>query len=342
MPGGSVQRIPTANRMPSASLRADEETQLEWVACDLCGADDAEPELVLRDLMIETATETFRLVRCRRCGLRYLNPRPTAAALDSLYPDSYAPFARHGVAAWVKAWQTHRQIDQLWRLLAPPTRVLDLGCATGELLQMIRERGNPNVLGVEPSPFAAETARRRYQLDVCTGDLHSARLGDASADVVLMSHVIEHLPSPSATLDEIGRILSPHGVLVLWLPNAASWAARFWGRYWIGYDVPRHLYDFTPATLAALLKRHGFVVHEVRHESIGLEWSWGLRLLTRSRQPDSALDRALTRFHPALTAALTPISALATLNEQAGRIRVLARCNTANLSAAIQRPDRNS
>lgn len=328
--------------MPSASLRTGEETQFEWVTCDLCGADDAEHELVLRDLMLETTDKTFRLVRCRRCGLRYLNPRPAAAALGGLYPERYAPFARRGIAARVKAWQTRRQIDQLWRLLAPPARVLDVGCATGELLQVIRERGNPDVLGVEPNSFAAETARCRYQIDVCTGDLRRAGLDAGSIDVVLMSHVIEHLPSPSATFDEISRILSPRGALVLWLPNASSWAARVWGRYWIGYDAPRHLYDFTPTTLEALLKRHGFVVREVRHESIGLEWSWGLRLLARSRQPDGALDRALAHFHPALTAALTPVSALAALNGSAGRIRVVARRNTANLSAAVQHPDRYS
>ncbi len=299
-------------------------THMETVACDLCGADDPESLLDLRDRMFRTTEEVFRLVRCRRCGLRYLNPRPAAEALERYYPATYDPFARRGLSARVKARQERKAVDALWPFLSPPARVLDLGCATGDLLQALRERGNPNVLGIEPSAHAVAIARDRYGLDVRAGQLADAAIPDVSIDAVLMSHVIEHLPSPARTLTEIKRVLRPGGTLVLWLPNADSLAERFWGDAWMGYDAPRHLYTFTPATLTALLQRTGFVVREIQHEWIGLEWSWGCRLRARERWGSEAAVRLLARLHPALTAAFTPLSAAAALTRKAGRIRVIA------------------
>jgi SAM-dependent methyltransferase len=298
---------------------------LETVPCDLCGDDEAEPVLRLQDWMFQTTEEEFQLVRCRSCGLLYLNPRPSPAALDRYYPTSYDPFARQGLSARVKASQQRRAVDELWPVLAPPARVLDLGCATGDLLQAVRERGNPNLLGIEPSAHTGAIARERYGLDVRSGRLEDAELPDAALDVVLMSHVIEHLPSPARTLTEIARVLRPGGSLVLWLPNADSLAARCWGDAWMGYDAPRHLYSFTPMTLTALLHSRGFVAQAIRHERIGLEWSWGLRLRARQRSRSLALDRLLTRLHPALTAAFTPLSTAAAIVGKAGRIRVIVR-----------------
>lgn len=319
---GSLRGIPIT--MTSAETGLTVPMHMEAVACDLCGADDPELLLLLRDRIFRTTEESFRLVRCRSCELRYLNPRPIAEVIDRYYPATYDPFARRGLSARVKARQYRKAVDELWPFLAPPARVLDLGCATGDLLQAVRERGNPNVLGIEPSAHAAAIARDRYGLDVRAGQLADAVISDTSLDVVLMSHVIEHLPSPARTLTEIARVLRPDGTIVLWLPSADSLAARFWGDAWMGYDAPRHLYTFTPATLTKLLDRTGFTVREIQHEWIGLEWSWGLRLRARERWSSEVVDRLLMGLHPALTAAFTPISAAAALTRKAGRIRVIA------------------
>jgi ubiquinone/menaquinone biosynthesis C-methylase UbiE len=297
---------------------------LEFVPCDLCGANDAEPVLGLRDRMFETTSSTFQLVRCRCCGLLYLNPRPTLTELDRYYQESYTPFSRSGISGRMKRLMIGSEVESLWSLLAPPARVIDVGCATGEMLQAIRERGNPNVLGLEPSAHAADLARDRFGLDIVTGTLEQACMPDQSRDVALLSHVIEHLPSPSRTVAELQRVLSPGGALIIWLPNARSVASRLLGEYWIGYDAPRHFYAFTPTTLTRLLDQYGFQVRSVSHEWIGLEWSWALRLWMRARVHVKPLDRLLGTLHPLLTAALTPISATAASARRAGRIRVVA------------------
>lgn len=298
--------------------------RFETVACDVCGADDPQPVHVLRDLIAGTTDEAFHLVRCRQCGLHYLNPRPAISELGRFYPENYAPFTRRGIAARVRAWQHRRDVAALWPYLAPPARVLDVGCATGELLQIIREQGNPFVTGIEPSPQAADIARTRWGLDVITGDLQVAALPSESVDVALLSHVIEHVPSPSETIAELRRVLRPDGTLILWLPNLDSAAARVWGTSWIGFDAPRHLYTFSVDTLGALLEKHRFVIRSVHHEWIGLEWSWGLRLRLRQQFGAGPVDRLLTRMHPILTGAFTPVAAAAAVAKRAGRIRVIA------------------
>jgi SAM-dependent methyltransferase len=157
-----------------------------------------------------------------------------------------------------------------------------------------------------------------------TGTLEDSQLPPASVDTALLAHTVEHLPSPARTFAELQRVIKPEGAVVLWLPNADSWAARWLGEWWIGYDAPRHFSDFTPATLARLLRHNGFAVQSIRHEWIGLEWSWAVRLWLRDRHPDSRLNKLLAVSHPGLTAACTPVAALAAMAHRAGRIRVIA------------------
>jgi SAM-dependent methyltransferase len=212
-------------------------------------------------------------------------------------------------------------VRQLWRYLEPPRRVVDVGCATGELLLAVREAGNPNVAGVEPGERAAATARERG-LEVHTGFLEEAALREACVDTVVMSHTLEHARDPVATLREAWRVLRPGGALLLWLPNVESIEARVLGRHWIGYDPPRHLTTFGVSTLTRALELAGFRVAEVRHEAVGLEWAWALRLAVRDRAP--ALERVLARLHPLLIVAATPLAAVGALTRRSGRIRVVA------------------
>jgi SAM-dependent methyltransferase len=210
----------------------------------------------------------------------------------------------------------------LARYLAAPNRVLDVGCATGDLLLAIREAGNPDVTGVEPGARAAKVARQRG-LRVHVGGLEDARFDAGSFDTILLSHTLEHVRDPIATLREIRRVLRPGGALVLWLPNVESIEARLLGRYWIGYDAPRHLTTFGLTTLSRALAATGFQTRQVRHEAVGLEWAWALRLVLRERWPRA--EHWLSRSHPLLIVAGTPLAAVGALSRRSGRVRVVAQ-----------------
>lgn len=150
-------------------------------------------------------------------------------------------------------------------------RFLEVGCGTGGELAYNRRHGL-TVFGVELSASAARSAREQYGLDVRVGTLEAAGLPDRCVDIIYMSHVFEHLLNPAASLEEMRRILDTDGLAILKVPNIASVTARRFGPYWLGLDLPRHLYHFSPETITQLLKRHGFAVEAIRHD-IG-SWSF--------------------------------------------------------------------
>jgi SAM-dependent methyltransferase len=300
-----------------------ETTLLQHVRCGLCGADEPEPVHWLDDLRYGTLPQPVQLVTCRRCGFRYLTPQPRPGCEAAFYPRTYDPYRRSGATAHARRLLLRREVRQLWPLLAPPRHVLEVGCATGELLQLVREAGNPRVTGVEPDEAAAAAARARG-LVVHSGTLEELALPSESVDVVLLQHVLEHVAEPRQALARIAQWLRPGGTVIVWVPNGASWAATVFGRAWMGYDPPRHRSVFTPATLRRALAAVGLTVIDERHEWHGLEWAWGLRLLAR-RAGARRLEQLLTAVHFPLVLATTPIAVLAALAGRSGRIRVIAR-----------------
>jgi SAM-dependent methyltransferase len=294
----------------------------ETFACPLCQGRTCDAVTDLRDRMMRTTDEEFQLVRCRSCGLLRLHPAPDEHTLVNSYAAGYLPHARPGLSGKAKGVLERRSVRLLQKYVGHPRRVLDVGCATGDLLAAVRAAGNRNVAGVEPGLEASQIARDRG-LEVVTGDLDSAGFDSGSFDTVLVSHTLEHVRDPVAFMLEVQRILAPGGCVLLWLPNVDSIEARLLGHYWIGFDAPRHLSTFSVGTLGRTLATTGFHLEEVRHEAVGLEWAWGIRLLARDHLPGA--EHALARLHPFLIVALSPLAMLGSRLRKSGRIRVIAR-----------------
>ncbi|MGA7871733.1 MAG: class I SAM-dependent methyltransferase [Candidatus Binatus sp.] len=154
-------------------------------------------------------------------------------------------------------------LDIPLRYLAVPEKgcVLDVGCGDGSVLKLAQELGW-NAEGVDFDARAVETGRCRG-LSVRLGRLAEQRYPDESFDLVLMSHVIEHVHDPLATLREIRRVLRMGGTLAVTTPNAGSWGHRHFGPNWRGLEPPRHLQIFNTNSLTALARRAGFVQSDV-------------------------------------------------------------------------------
>lgn len=289
--------------------------------CPLCDSMSFRPAMELKDRVMRTTGASFRLVRCSNCGLLRLQPQPDTATLTAAYSGEYTPHLRTGVSGWAKGVLERRSARLLDSFLAYPRRVLDVGSATGDLLLAIKRRGNPNVTGVETSSGAVQQARGRG-LDVRQGELEDAAFEAGEFDTVLLSHTLEHVADPLAFMREVHRVLRPGGTVMLWLPNADSIECRVFGRFWIGYDAPRHLTTFSVGTLGTLLHLCGFRIVEVRHEAIGLEWAWGVRLLLHERFP--AAECVMCRMHPLLIVLCTPLAFVSARLRRSGRVRVMA------------------
>jgi 2-polyprenyl-3-methyl-5-hydroxy-6-metoxy-1,4-benzoquinol methylase len=140
--------------------------------------------------------------------------------------------------------------------VAKKGRMLDVGCGNGSVLKVAQELGW-NAEGVDFDPRAVDAAGRKG-LTVRLGRLADQRYPATSFHFVLLSHVIEHVHDPLATLAEIHRILRPGGKLVVATPNADSWGHRHFGVNWRGLEPPRHLQIFDRKTLGAITQRAGF------------------------------------------------------------------------------------
>lgn len=234
------------------------ELRREWaerIACVVCGAQD-EDELFRKD--------GLRFVRCGGCGLIYMNPRPSADALERLYAcestanDAWVDVLLSEAEEAFQARDFGALLDDLEALGFPPGRLLDVGCSIGRLLDLARSRGYA-VLGIELGERARRYAREHYGLPVLAERLEEARLQAGSFDVVTLIEVLEHLPDPRGMLREVRRILRPGGMALVGVPNAWSLGvmvlharARTFNR--------NHLFHFNEETLGRLLAEEGFRV----------------------------------------------------------------------------------
>src|SRR5262249_45459063 len=121
--------------------------------------------------------------------------------------------------------------------------LLDVGCGPGGNLVMLKDQGW-DVYGLDSSETAVKRGRQEVGDRVALGELGRVAYKDRFFDVVLFSHSLEHTFGVWAVLREVRRILDDRGLLVITLPNAGSWEAKLFGRWWFPWELPRHLYHF--------------------------------------------------------------------------------------------------
>jgi SAM-dependent methyltransferase len=236
---------------------------VEHVVCNLCGSSEYRELFARRDLSLDLGN-LFTVVQCSGCSLVYQNPRPTPEELfDVYYPEEYDQYtvsARREMGffrRWDRLYGLHKRCRAVIRHHPGHGRVLDVGCSTGNFLDIMRQYGW-QTHGVEPNPGAAAYAREQLGLPVFNGTLDDARFGADTFDAVTLWDVIEHLPDPAGSLREIARILKPNGLLVVATPQLDSMDAKLFGRFWIGYELPRHLTVFSRCTLSKMTELAGF------------------------------------------------------------------------------------
>jgi SAM-dependent methyltransferase len=219
---------------------------------------------------------------CEHCGAIFLHPQPAPDELKKLYDRDYFEggdfrCGHEGSYCDSSTLQHLTQPDLLARIkaLSPGRRFLEVGCAGGALLNSARELGF-TVQGVELSEDASRMARETFGVPVFTGELLEAGFSDGSFDAVYMGDVIEHLSDPVKTLQEIQRILSSGGLLVLDLPSQTNTLVSRIGFFLygaVGKRVtaslpPYHLFEYRPRSIRFLLRRCGFEIVRLRQTII--------------------------------------------------------------------------
>ncbi len=177
--------------------------------------------------------------------------------------------------------------------LRRPARFLDIGCGQGGNLLAARSLGCI-VTGVEPSTEHSLVARTAFGLDV-RNCFFSADLFDEPFDMVMLSHVIEHIYDPNAFLEEVSKVVAPGGTLMVITPNAAATAAVLSGPYWTMLKSFDHVSMLTPETFQHMSALRGWQLHQRQseyHSEAVLTLASGLRDALRERkQSPSQHDR---------------------------------------------------
>jgi 2-polyprenyl-3-methyl-5-hydroxy-6-metoxy-1,4-benzoquinol methylase len=230
--------------------------RFQEVPCPLCGSRRRRPAFRGRGC---------RFAACRACCLVYQNPQPVFEDLKGRYGQAYFQYEIANEDNFHRLMELGlADVDFAGRTAGFPSdrRFLDVGCATGRLLEAMRERGW-QVRGVDLCPESAAYAHAHRGVQVFTGTLGEARFPAASFHAVHFSHLIEHVPSPRGLLAEVRRILRPGGLAVVTTPNVDGLQARLFRGLWRS-AIADHLTLFSVRTLRRLLEESGFRILAVQ------------------------------------------------------------------------------
>jgi SAM-dependent methyltransferase len=259
--------------------------------CPICSAREGLPVYAYaRDPI---TLDSFAVLQCSKCGVTYTAPRP--GSMDRYYPGhyrSYGPFIKYILGRLYDL-----RVSRWTRLKPRGGSALEIGCGPGLMLASFQRRGW-RVLGIERSEAAAEAARRLLGVHMVTTSLE-ALPAEATFDLIIMFHVLEHIDEPLSLLRECAKRLAPGGHLIINVPNFASWQSRAAGSKWFHLDTPRHLIHFTPQTLAATLERAGLRLTGVRFVSLEHDpYGWVESAINRITGHPNTLSRFLMGIDP--------------------------------------------
>jgi 2-polyprenyl-3-methyl-5-hydroxy-6-metoxy-1,4-benzoquinol methylase len=194
------------------------------------------------------------IVRCKACGLVMANPRDDEQTLARVYREMSDEAYDDEDDNRSAAADEHRRLAVAQR--PPPGKLLDLGCASGFFVAKAREAGF-DAMGADASTWMIDRARARCpDATFVVGSLESLQF-DAEFDVITLWDVIEHVHSPRDVIRRVRDWLKPGGILLMSMPNAASFTAKALGSRWM-LLLREHLWYFSPDTIARLLPQCGF------------------------------------------------------------------------------------
>jgi SAM-dependent methyltransferase len=257
---------------------------MDSVLCNVCGSDEVIPLAVGEDFEYRTSPDSFLAVKCRGCGLVYLNPRPAMAELDRIYPPDYHAFDfsadRYGFVYKVRQRLEAKRILKACQGLPDNARILDVGCGDGFHLDLLQKFGKSSwrLEGIDMSDRAVEMGKLRG-LEIHQGTVQSMAIPEGTYDLAFMIATIEHVDQPLEVLRAVGKMLKPGGTVVMVTDNTDTLDFKwFQGRHWGGYHFPRHWNLFSPLTIRRLAQEAQLEVVELKTIVSPVNWVYSIRI----------------------------------------------------------------
>ena len=238
---------------------------IHYTVCPSCDSDELKPVFNAVDHTV--SHQEFAIWQCQRCSLRFTQDVPDAAAIGPYY---------HSEEYISHSNTTKGLVNRLYHLVRQQTladkrhliqtaarrkqgKLLDIGAGTGAFAGYMQQSGW-EVTGLEPEAVAREHALADHGVRLLGMDQLDSLPGE-SYDAITLWHVLEHVHALHPYLERLRALINKGGRIFIAVPNYTSYDAAVYGPAWAAYDVPRHLYHFSPDAMERLLARHGLQFH---------------------------------------------------------------------------------
>lgn len=213
--------------------------------------------------------EVFEIWECRSCSLRFTQNTPDAQSISRYYKsESYISHSNTSTGIINRLYHIVRRItiQSKKRIVEKYSsrkngNLLDVGAGTGAFSAAMKASGW-RVTGLEPDENARQVASNEYGIELKNAD-ELFHFPDSQFDAITLWHVLEHIHPIKDYLIQLKKIIRAHGCIIIAVPNYTSFDATVYSNNWAAYDVPRHLYHFSPTAMKTLLAKHGMRVTEI-------------------------------------------------------------------------------
>lgn len=236
------------------------ENNKQFSPCPICNKEDISTLLHTKDYSL--TGEDFQIIQCANCTLEYTDPAPSKEAIapyynfpsyishtdtkEGLVNKMYHKVRNHTLTQktnWVQSLFTGHK-----------GHLLEVGAGTGAFADSMSKKGW-KVTALEPDASSRQKALDKYNLNILPIE-ELFHLEPAKYEVITLWHVLEHVHDLNAYMKTFHSLLKPNGRLIIAVPNYTSYDAGYYKKYWAAYDVPRHLYHFSPLSMHYLAKKH--------------------------------------------------------------------------------------
>lgn len=242
--------------------------KIHYTHCPICNSTDISTVLSVKDYTV--SSESFPVAHCEQCTLRFTQDVPGAASIGPYYKsENYISHTNTSKGLINRLYQfvRKRTLKGKRKLVQKVTglsqgRLLDVGSGVGSFANEMKQNGW-EVTGLEPDDDARAVATKEYGLDLQSID-QFYRLQPGSFDAITLWHVMEHVHDLQTYVKQLRTLLKDTGKLIIAVPNYTSKDADIYKEHWAAWDVPRHLYHFSPQSMQRLLESNGLKIGQYK------------------------------------------------------------------------------